>query len=164
MPVRRMCVLVAFADQTRARRASNETGPVCRLGAGTVRPRDLWISGAQRDGRVRTLVGHDRAAITGQLGVAVLEALALLPLALETGDVLPVAFVGALPGLGHLGLRQARVGPPAHCEPRYHLAGPAPARRARWFRRTESGEHFDTSAAIAAVLVEGHRLTGFRAP
>jgi hypothetical protein len=163
MPVR-MCVVVALADESRARRAGDDTRATFRLGAGTVHLRDPGIPGAQRDGRVRTLVGHDRAAITGQLGVTVLEALAALPLAMETGDVLPVTAVGALPGLGHLGLRQARVGPPAHREPRYHRAGPAPTCRARGFRRTESGEHFDTSAAIAAVLVEGHRPISFRAP
>ena len=140
----RMCV-VAFANDSFAQRVDRGSN----------------VAGAQRDGRVMTLVGHDRADISCQLRVTVLEATALLPLSLETGDVLGITAVGTLPGLGHLGLRQARVGPPAHCEPRYHLAGHAPARRARGFRRTGSGEHFDTSAAIAAVLVDGHPPTSF---
>src|SRR5579864_2476392 len=101
-----MCVVVALADGARGRSIG-----------GTARPPAAGIAGAQREGRIRALMGHYRAAITGQLGVAVLEALPAFPLTLETGDVFPVAAVGPLPGLGHLGMRQPRVGPSAYGEP-----------------------------------------------
>ena len=75
------------------------------------------FAGAQRDGRVTTLMGHDRAPVACQLGIPVLETAASLPLSLQDGGVLGVAAVGALPGLRHSGLREAGVGPPAQGEP-----------------------------------------------
>jgi hypothetical protein len=117
------------------------------------------VAGAQRGGRVTTFVGHDRPDIPCQLRVTVLEAAALLPLSLKTGDVLGVAAVGPPPGLGHPGLRQAGVGPPAHGEPGYHLSGFGSATWTHRCRRTGSGQRLDRSAAIAAVLIDGHLPT-----
>jgi hypothetical protein len=97
----RMRVVMAPADDSRSRRFGGGPG----------------FAGPQRYDRVTTLVGQDRADIACQLGITVFETAASLPLSLETGDVLVVAAVRALPGLGHPGLRHAGIGSSAHGEP-----------------------------------------------
>jgi hypothetical protein len=90
----RMSVVVVPGDDSLARSVGRGPG----------------VAGAQRCNRVMTLVRQDRADIACQLGVTILKTATSLPLSLETGDVLGVAVVSALPGLGHPGLRQAGFG------------------------------------------------------